>query len=611
MTKPNQPTRTPASDATATPSPAAADAQDAAQAWLAGDPDDATRDELAELAQRAATDAAARDELSLRMRERLTFGTAGLRGLVGAGPGRINRATVIRTTHGLCAWLLSQVPDAAGRGVCVGFDARPSSRALAHDVAAVVSGAGLVARLFEDFAPTPLVGFALLDQRAAAAVVITASHNPPEYNGYKVFWEHGAQIVPPHDAGIAAAIDAAPPANDVPRDTEDAARARGRWVALGADVRERYQQGVLRCLPAQGGPRALRIAYTPLHGVGLDTVRAVLSAAGFDDLHVVASQAEPDGTFPTVRFPNPEEPGALDALIALAREQGADLGVANDPDADRLAVVAADGSGGYEALSGNEIGCLLADYLLTLGDASQPRTVINTIVSSPLLGAIAAAHGAEFAQTLTGHKWIHARAMAAEALGRRFVFGYEEALGYAVGSLVRDKDGISALLAFCDMAARAKARGQSVLALRDDLLRRYGAYVSLQESWVLVGAAGRAEMDARVQLAEALPLDTLGGVPVVARITGRDATRRTPDGQEEALGWAPSDLLVLELESGHRAMLRPSGTEPKLKLYFDARAEPRPDEPMEDARARALAVAKAIRDDLVAQLGGAPKPPLS
>lgn len=578
----------------------------AAAAWLRGDPDPVTRAELQGLLARAEHDGAARAELALRMGERLEFGTAGLRGLVGAGPGRINRATVLRATHGLCVWLRAQLPDAAARGVCIGFDARPSSRQLAQDVAAVVAGAGLVARVFDELAPTPLVGFAVLDQRAAAGVVITASHNPPEYNGYKVFWAHGAQIVPPHDAGIAAAIDAAPAASSVPRASEDEARAQGRWLSLGDDVRERYLAGVLRCIPASDGPRALRIAYTPLHGVGLATVRPTLTRAGFTDLHVVPSQAEPDGTFPTVRFPNPEEPGALDALVTLAREVGADVGLANDPDADRLAVVAPDGAGGFESLSGNEIGCLLADYLLSQGDPTEPRVVINTVVSSPLLGVIAAAHGAEFAQTLTGHKWIHARAMEEEARGRRFVFGYEEALGYAVGSLVRDKDGISALLAFCDMAARAKQRGSSVLSLRDDLLRRYGAYVSLQESWVLPGPAGRAEIEARVARAEALPMTSLGGVPVVARITGRDATRRTRDGQVQPLGWVPSELLVVELEGGQRAMLRPSGTEPKLKLYFDARAEPLPDEPIALARDRAATLARAIRDDLVALLGGVP-----
>ncbi|MCB9660719.1 MAG: phospho-sugar mutase [Sandaracinaceae bacterium] len=583
----------------------------AATTWMEGDPDASTRAELGALTAAAADDAVAGEALRRRMDERLEFGTAGLRGLVGAGPGRLNRATVIRATHGLCEWLRARVPDAASRGVCIGFDARPTSRTLAHDVAAVVAGAGLVARVFEDFAPTPLVGFAILDQSAAAGVVVTASHNPPEYNGYKVFWEHGAQIVPPDDAGIAAAIDTAPPAVEVPRSDEGDARRDGRWLSLGDDVRARYARGVLRCLPDSAGSRALRIAYTPLHGVGMRTVLPILAQAGFDDVHVVASQAEPDGSFPTVRFPNPEEPGALAALIALCEDVGADVGVANDPDADRLAVVAADDQGVFEALSGNEIGCLLADYLLSHGDPTQARVVINTVVSSPLLGVIAHAHRASFAQTLTGHKWIHARAMEEEARGRTFVFGYEEALGYAVGSLVRDKDGISALLAFCDMAARAKAGGRSVLALRDDLLRRYGAYVSLQESWVLPGEAGRDEIRARVARAEALPLDTLGGVPVVARITGKDAVRRSRDGRTEALGWAASDLLVLELEGGQRAMLRPSGTEPKLKLYFDARAELSPSEPVKAARARARALATAIRDDLVARLGGAPESPVS
>ncbi len=586
--------------------------------WIAGDPDPTTQRELADLRARhvAGPDGETRagDTLALRMSEQLEFGTAGLRGLVGAGPGRLNRATVIRATHGLCAWLAAQVPGAAERGVCIGFDARPDSRRFAHDVAAVVAGAGMVARLFEEFAPTPLVGFAVRDQHAAAGVVITASHNPPEYNGYKVFWEHGAQIVPPHDEGIAAAIASAPPANAVPQRAETDARAAGLRVTLGDDVRERYVEGVLALRPlppSVNGARALRVAYTPLHGVGLATVSTVLARAGYTDVHVVASQAAPDGTFPTVRFPNPEEPGALDALRTLAGEVRADLAVANDPDADRLAVLAPHPDGHWEALSGNEIGCLLADYLLSTGDAGEPRVVINTIVSSPMLGVIASAHGAAFAQTLTGHKWIHARAMQEEAAGRRFVFGYEEALGYAAGSLVRDKDGISALVLFCDLAAREQARGSSVLRARDELLRRHGAYVSLQESWVLPGADGQQVIRGVMERANALDVGSLGGVPLLARLSGRDATRRLVDGRTEALGWAPSDLLVLELEGGQRAMLRPSGTEPKLKLYFDGRAEPREGEPIAEARARAQQVAKAIRDDLVERLGGAPARPLS
>ncbi len=597
-----------------------AHALEAAAAWIAADPDPETRAALLALRVQAQAEGAAGNgdgdasaALQARMRERLEFGTAGLRGLVGAGPGRLNRATVIRATYGLCQWLLREVPEAAARGVCVGFDARPDSRRFAHDVAAVVAGQGIKARVFEDLAPTPLVGFAVLDQGAAAGVVITASHNPPEYNGYKVYWQDGAQIIPPHDAGIAAAIEACPSASDVPLADEESARAAGRWCTLEDSVRARYIEGVLALLPDPHGPRDLRIAYTPLHGVGKDTVLRVLERAGFHDVSVVPTQAEPDGSFPTVRFPNPEEEGALDALAALARELDAPLGVANDPDADRLAVLARGPEGDYEALSGNDIGCLLAHYLLDATDAeSAPgeRVVINTVVSSPLLAAIARAHGAKFAQTLTGHKWIHSRALKEEAKGRRFVMGYEEALGYAVGPLVRDKDGISALLLFCDFAARCAARGQTVIEARDAMLRRYGVFVSRQESLVLPGAEGRAQIDTIMARARALHPAALAEIPVHAIVDGQSATRQLSgsargggaEREPEQLGWVPSALLVFELEGGHRAMLRPSGTEPKLKFYYDARTDAAQGESITEARARAAELASALRDALVRDL---------
>lgn len=575
-----------------------------ARQWAAGDPDDATRDELrALLAAAEAEDADAQAVQALRERvgSDLQFGTAGLRGLVGAGRGRMNRAVVIRATHGLCVWLKEQVPDAAERGVCIGFDARPDSRRFAMDVAAVVSGAGLRALLFETYAPTPLVGFSVLHLGAAGGVVVTASHNPPEYNGYKVYWENGGQIVPPHDDGIAAAIAVAPPANEVPLRS-------GAHESIPDEVRRAYVEGVVRVACHPELPRDLTIAYTPLHGVGAATAQWAMRAAGFGEMHIVASQAEPDGAFPTVNFPNPEEPGALDALEALATEVGADIALANDPDADRLAALVKRDEGGYEALSGNDIGCLMAHYLLSEGRTEavgEPRVVVNTVVSSPMLGAIAAAHGATWRQTLTGHKWIHHAAIQEEAAGRTFVLGYEEALGYAAGTLVRDKDGVSATVLFADMAAWCRSRGTTVSAERDAMMRRYGLYVSRQVSRVLAGPEGRAEIDALMARARELAapggLTRLAGHPVSAVVDGLARTKRSSSGPVTELSWVASDLIVFELDGGHRAMLRPSGTEPKLKFYYDVRAEVG-DETVGSARARAEAMLDALQDALESTL---------
>ncbi|HJL37473.1 MAG TPA: hypothetical protein RMG95_17410, partial [Polyangiaceae bacterium LLY-WYZ-15_(1-7)] len=459
------------------------------EAWIAEDPDPTTREEL-----QALLDAGDAAELADRFRGPLRFGTAGLRGLLGGGPNRMNRVVVLRATAGLCAYLKAHVTNAAERGVCIGFDGRRMSRQLATDVAEVVTGMGLKARVYDTLTPTPLVAFSVLDQGAAAGVVVTASHNPPDYNGYKVYWGNGAQIVPPHDAGIAAAIDAVGPVAEIPRMPRAEAEAAGRIVALGEADERAYLAGVKGLALHPETPRELRIAYTAMHGVGGRFVHQALADQGFSRVFGVPEQAEPDGAFPTVAFPNPEEDGAMDLVLALAEKEGADLVLANDPDADRLAVSIRHG-GAYVALSGNEIGCLLAHYLLEEGPQGPNRLVVESVVSSPMLLAIGAAHGARGEQTLTGHKWIQNRGLELEAReGLCFVFGYEEALGYAVGALVRDKDGISAAVLMADLAAWCASEGRTVIDELERAWRRYGMYLSEQVSVVLPGADGAAKI---------------------------------------------------------------------------------------------------------------------
>ncbi len=557
--------------------------------WIAEDPDEDTREELKALL-------AAGDEAELRDRFRgmLKFGTAGLRGLLGGGPNRMNRAVVLRATAGFCAHVKASVDGAAERGIVVGFDGRRKSRVLANDAASVIAGMGLKALVFEDVVPTPLVAFALLDRQAAGALVITASHNPPDYNGYKVYWENGAQIIPPHDAGIAEAIGAVETLDAIPRSDER--------TVLGDEVADRYLAGVKALAKHPEAPRDLTIAHTALHGVGAPYVRRALADAGFDAVHEVASQREPDGRFPTVAFPNPEEEGAMDAVGALAREVDADLVLANDPDADRLAVEVAH-EGTYVRLTGNEIGCLLAAYLLEEGEGAK-RLVVESVVSSPMLLDIAAAHGVRAEQTLTGHKWIQNRALELEtAEGLELVFGYEEALGYACGTLVRDKDGISAAAVMADLAAHCRSKGQTIIDYREQAWRRYGLYLSDQVSLVLPGSDGAAQIQALMAKARSQPPTTLGGAAVTAVQDFETRTRTLADGSTEPLSFPAANVVVFEIEGGHRAMLRPSGTEPKLKMYFDVRVEVAEGEAIDAAQARGGATLEAIVSDFRAQLG--------
>jgi phosphomannomutase len=554
-----------------------------ANAWIAGDPDPTTRVELQRI-----VDHGDERELSERFVP-LEFGTAGLRGLLGAGPGRMNRAVVIRTTYGLARHVLSEVPDAAMRGVIVGHDARTMSHELAEEVAAVLAAAGMVVHRFEELVPTPLVSFAVQHLGAAVGIMITASHNPGAYNGYKVYWSNGAQLLAPHDRGVAREIEAAPEANSVPREPTS---ARIRAVPRG--VEEAYLAGVEKLAPTRSVRNALRIVYTPLHGVGHRLADSAMARAGFAKLIAVADQVVPDPSFPTVPFPNPEEPGALDHALALGRKEGADLVIAHDPDADRLAVAARNQDGELVQLTGNQLGALLGHYLLTEDPDAGPRAVISTIVSSPMLGVMARELGAHYEETLTGFKWIVARGLELEREGKRFVFGYEEAIGYTIGSLVRDKDGIGAGVVAAELAALEKQRGSTLWNRLDELYRRFGVFASLQRSVTVQGADGLARIAARMSDLRAHPLGRVDERRVVEwrdhaaqRVTLGDNTTR-------ALGLPASDVLAYEIEGGSRLVIRPSGTEPKLKYYVDHRETVAAGESPQAAEARAKRVMEGL-----------------
>lgn len=588
-----------------------------ARAWAENDPDPDARAEIDELV--SAVDPTKTD-LADRFAGSLEFGTAGLRGVIGAGPNRMNRAVVLRTTHGLARHLLATSPGGAESGVVIGFDGRRMSRQLAEDTACALAGAGVKALLFANEVPTPLLAFAVSHLGCAAGVMITASHNPPEYNGYKAYWGNGAQIIPPTDVGIAKAIESAPPAKDVVRPTLEEAKAQGLVTVLHGELADTYLAEVKKLGARSDGDRAFPIVYTPMHGVGDELARRAFADAGFADVTSVPEQQKPDGAFPTVEFPNPEEKGAMDLAFALARSRKAALVVANDPDADRLAVAlpSAASSTGYVQLTGNQVGALLGHYLLTGGlkhlDRAQAGTrtpgegeplVIASIVSSPMLGTIAAALGAHYEEVLTGFKWIANRAMdLKKERNLRFVFGFEEALGYTVGELVRDKDGISAAVVFAELTAVLRAQGTTVLAHLEELYRRYGLFVSSQVNITRKGADGVAELRAIMAKLRKSPPWKIADHDVVSVRDYQAQVILAKDGSTRPLSLPKSDVLAFELASGSRIIARPSGTEPKAKFYFDVREPIAQGEPLAVASARAEATMKRLADAFVALATG-------
>src|SRR5690242_15672422 len=588
----------------------------AVEAWIADDPDDGDRVELQQLLDQAslaggmsvehgaAEDAAVAEghedraaqaaaELRDRFADRLHFGTAGLRGVVAAGPNRMNRAVVRAATAAVAGWLLAPgeavgAAGAAGGGrveVVVGCDARHRSAEFVDEVAGVLAGAGIAVHMLPRPCPTPLLAFAVRHLGTAAGIMITASHNPAADNGYKLYLSDGGQVIPPADAEIEKRIAALGPLSRIPvapdgsplvtRHGDEIAQAYLAAVAgesgpamaglSGAGTAGR--SAGLSGAGTAGRGAGLSVVYTAMHGVAGQLMLRAMRLAGFGAPYVVAAQAEPDPDFPTVTFPNPEEPGALDLALADARRLGADLVIASDPDGDRLAVAVPD-SGGWRVLTADQVGALLGASLLdrtASQQAPEARLVASTVVSSTLLSKIAAAAHVEYAETLTGFKWI---ARAADGVpGARFVFGYEEALGYAVGDVVRDKDGFGAALAMLRLAEEAKSADRSVLNVYDDLERTYGVHLTSQ---LTLRTADQAHVMSRLRAA---PPDAFGGEPV-AGLTDL----------AEGAGVVPrADVLIFRLAGG-RVVLRPSGTEPKIKCYIEI---------TETATGRSLAAARA------------------
>lgn len=555
--------------------------------WIKDDPDEGNAKELRTLVELADDgDTGALAELQDRFSGLLTFGTAGLRGRLGAGPNRMNRAVVLRAAAGLSAFLHEKLPE--GFTVVIGYDARRGSKQFAHDTAAVVEAAGGHALLFSEALPTPLTAYALKKLDADAGVMVTASHNPPDDNGYKVYLGgkvvtgsgQGAQIVPPYDAEILEKIVAVPSVASIPRAEEG-------WEYIGKGIVDDYVARVKEIVPE--GPRDLKIVLTSMHGVGGETALRVLDACGFEDVDVVKAQHEPDPLFPTVAFPNPEEPGALDLSFETANEVGADIILANDPDADRSSAAIPDPSSptGWRQLTGDEVGTLLGEQkaLEVLADPDADlttATVANSIVSSRLLGAIAEDLGLKHEETLTGFKWI------SRVPG--IIFGYEEALGYCVDpNHVRDKDGISAGAKLAALAAKAKAEGKSLQDHLDGLAEKFGLHAT---SPLTIRVQDLDLIAKGMENLRASGIETIAGSPVVETTDLQEGTDELP----------PTDALIYLTERNDRVIVRPSGTEPKLKCYIEV-VEPVEGHGIGEARADAAERLETIKKDMREAIG--------
>ena len=550
---------------------------DIAQDWADSDPDPKTKSMTLSLIK-------ARDETQLRacFSRRLAFGTAGLRGALGPGPHRMNRALIRRVSTGLADYLNTSLPlcvqeiNVNTPRIIIGYDGRHGSLDFAHEAARVFGSEGFSVYLSSSICPTPLLAYSVIQLNAVAGVMVTASHNPPQDNGFKVYWGNGAQIIPPHDQQISEHIDRAGDCRTRTHLTMSELSTQGLLSELPKEVEDRYLNTLqsLRLyqrLRLDTGSSPLRIAYTAMHGVGYIWFDRLLRACGYQDLYYVEEQIHPDPDFPTVSFPNPEEEGALDLAKVVAQTHNVHLLLAHDPDADRLAVIAQDASGSYRAFTGDQVGVLIAHEMFQLMDVNTDDMVAATIVSSSLLSEMARHQNIQYAETLTGFKWIANRALEHERGGGRFLFGYEEAIGYSLYGVVRDKDGISAALFMADMAARALDEGVTLWDRMAEIYERYGVYMSSLKSRVCSGDQGRLEIEKYMKSLRQDPPRSIGGVEV----------SEYTDFSQEA-DPLRGDVLRFSLADGSRVIARPSGTEPKIKFYFEIRESLNESSPKED-----------------------------
>ena len=541
-------------------------------------------------------------EIESRFFAPLEFGTAGLRGVMGLGLRRMNVHVIRHATQAFAQVILEEGPEAAARGVAVCFDCRNNSGLFAREAACVMAGNGITVRLFQALRPTPELSFAVREYGCIAGINITASHNPPEYNGYKVYWEDGAQFTPPHDKGVTEEVMAITDLSTVKTMGAQEAKAKGLYEIIGAAIDDKYIAQVKAQVVNQGAIDRMQdqitIVYTPLHGTGNIPARRVMKELGFTHVYVVPQQELPDGDFPTVSYPNPEAKEAFELGLALAKEKNADLVLATDPDADRLGVYVKDTkSGEYIPLTGNMSGSLLCEYVLSQKQASgkipADGQVVKSIVTTNLVDAVAKNYGAELIEVLTGFKWIGKQVLKNEQEGKgTYLFGMEESYGCLIGTYARDKDAISATAALCEAAAYYKQKGMTLWDAMVAMYEKYGYYKDSVKSIGLSGIEGLAKIQSIMETLRNNTPAEVGGYKVVsARDYKLDTIRDMETGAVKPTGLPASNVLYYDLEDGAWICVRPSGTEPKIKFYFGVKGTS-----LEDADQKEADLGAAVMD---------------
>ncbi len=554
--------------------------------------DEATKEELRAIADNE-------NEIKERFYMDLEFGTAGLRGVIGAGINRMNIYVVRRATQGLANYIIKQ--GGAAKGVAIAYDSRHMSPEFAMEAAMTLAANGIKAYKFESLRPTPELSFAVRKLGCIAGINITASHNPPEYNGYKVYWEDGAQFTPPHDKGVTEEVLAIEDLSTVKVTDEASATAAGLYQVIGADIDDEYIAQVKAQVVNQAAIDKMQdqitIIYSPLHGTGNIPARRVMKELGFEHVYVVPEQELPDGDFPTVSYPNPEAKEAFELGLKMAKEKNADLVLATDPDADRLGVyVKDDKSGEYIPLTGNMSGSLLCEYVLSQKAASgkipADGQVIKSIVSTNLVDAVAKNYNCELVEVLTGFKWIGKQILKNEETGKgTYLFGMEESYGCLIGAYARDKDAISATAALCEAAAYYKEKGMTLWDAMVAMYDKYGYYKDAVQSIGLKGIEGLAKIKEIMEtLRENTPAEVGGYKVVSARDYQKDTIKDMASGEVKPTGLPASNVLYYDLEDGAWLCVRPSGTEPKIKFYYGIKGES-----MADADEKSAAMGKAVQ----------------
>ena len=564
------------------------------ESWLSNPYfDEDTKDELRAIAEDE-------NEIKERFYKELEFGTAGLRGIIGAGTNRMNIYTVRKTTQGLANYILAV--NGQDKGVAIAYDSRRMSPEFANEAALCLAANGVKAYIFESLRPTPELSFALRKLGCIAGINITASHNPPEYNGYKVYWEDGAQITPPHDTGIMDEVQKVTDYNEVKTMSRADAEKAGLYQVIGQEVDDAYiaelKSQVLHMDAIKAAAKDLKIVYSPLHGTGNIPARRVLKELGFENVYVVKEQELPDGEFPTVSYPNPEAEEAFELGLKLAKEVDADLVLATDPDADRLGVRVKDAkTGEYHTLTGNMSGCLLADYEIgqkkELQGLPEDGALITTIVSTNMAGAIARYYGVKLIEVLTGFKYIGQQILNFETCGKgTYLFGFEESYGCLIGTHARDKDAIVATMALCEAAAYYKTKNMTLWDAMIQMYERYGYYKDEIQSITLKGIEGLEKIQEIMNTLRENPPKEIGGYAVQAfRDYKEDKIVNFTDGTAGTTGLPSSNVLYFDLEDDAWLCVRPSGTEPKIKFYYGIKGSS-----LEDADEKSAAMGKAVLD---------------